>query len=39
MLKRLYMGCFDTGLVRYGTLVVGYGLCSLPYLGSSFFWL
>jgi ATP-binding cassette subfamily D (ALD) protein 3 len=27
------MGCFDTGLVRYGTLVVGYGLCSLPYLG------
>ena len=27
------MGCFDTGLVRYGTLVVGYGLCALPYLG------
>ena len=34
IIKKLYMGCFDTSLVRYGTLVIGYGICALPYFGN-----
>jgi len=33
MHKRLYMGCFDAMLVKYGAVLVGYAILGLPVFG------
>lgn len=33
MYKRLFMGCFDTFLVKYGAVLIGYILLGLPVFG------
>mmetsp|Transcript_36371 Transcript_36371/g.32637 ORF Transcript_36371/g.32637 Transcript_36371/m.32637 type:complete len:349 (-) Transcript_36371:242-1288(-) len=33
MYKRLFMGCFDTFLVKYGAVLIGYFLLGLPVFG------
>jgi len=33
MNKRLYMGCFDSMLVKYGAVLVGYAVVGLPVFG------
>lgn len=32
-MKRLYMGCFDSMLVKYGAVLVGYAILGLPVFG------
>lgn len=32
--KRLYMGCFDAMLVKYGAVLIGYAILGLPVFGS-----
>lgn len=32
--KRLYMGCFDNFLVKYGAVLVGYSILGLPVFGA-----
>ena len=34
MNKKLYMGVFDSMLVKYGAFMVGYGVLALPVFGS-----
>ncbi len=34
MNKKLYMGVFDSMLVKYGAFIVGYGVLGLPVFGS-----
>lgn len=34
MHKKLYMGVFDSMLVKYGAFMVGYGVLGLPVFGS-----
>ena len=34
MNKKLYMGVFDSMLVKYGAFMVGYGVLGLPVFGS-----
>lgn len=33
MTKRLYMGTFDSMLVKYGAVMVGYAILGLPVFG------
>lgn len=33
MFKRLYMGCFDNFLVKYGAGIAGYAIVGLPVFG------
>ena len=33
MQNRLFLGCFDSALVRYGSHMVGYGVLGLPIFG------
>lgn len=35
MNKKLYMGVFDSMLVKYGAFMVGYGVLALPVFGSN----
>ena len=35
MNKKLYMGVFDSMLVKYGAFIVGYGVLALPVFGSN----
>ena len=35
MNKKLYMGVFDSMLVKYGAFMVGYGVLGLPVFGSN----
>mgnify|MGYP006910314572 FL=1 len=34
MNKKLYMGVFDSMMVKYGAFIVGYGVLGLPVFGS-----
>ncbi len=34
MNKKLFMGVFDSMLVKYGAFIVGYGVLGLPVFGS-----
>jgi len=33
MVNRLFMGCFDSILVRYGATIVGYAVIGMPVFG------
>jgi ATP-binding cassette subfamily D (ALD) protein 3 len=35
MEKRLYMGIFDSVLVKYGAILVGYGIIGIPVFGKN----
>jgi len=35
ILRRLYMGCFDSMLTKYGAVLVGYSILGLPIFGPS----
>jgi len=35
MNKKLYMGVFDSMLVKYGAFMIGYGVLGLPVFGSN----